>query len=145
MHWRKATERGGWPSEGRTRGRAEATAAVLAAGDATERALELAQSHHELRLELAQVLAVELHSVGPFFQAHAAPTPGAGLFVAQQFHTGPVQGVASADPVYQRGPSRCWAGTGVMYSPARPESRQFCEMCRSSECDLYWVRTQIRR
>src|SRR5581483_11939590 len=32
-----------------------------------------------------------------------------------------------------------------MYSPARPESRQFLEMCRSSEWDLYWVSTQIRR
>ena len=53
--------------------------------------------------------------------------------------------MASAEPVYQRGPSRCWAGTGVMYSPASPDSRQFCEMCRSSECDLYCVSTQIRR
>ena len=35
--------------------------------------------------------------------------------------------MASADPVYHRGPSRCCA-TGVMYSPASPDSRQFCEM-----------------
>lgn len=34
---------------------------------------------------------------------------------------------------------------GVMYSPARPDNRQFCEIWRSSECDLYWVRTQILR
>ena len=47
--------------------------------------------------------------------------------------------------MYHRGPSRCWAGTGVMYSPARPDNRQFCEMWRSSECDLYCVRTQIRK
>src|SRR6201747_51690 len=53
--------------------------------------------------------------------------------------------IASADPVYHRGPSRCWAGTGVMYSLASPESRQFCEMWRSSECDLYLLRTQIFR
>jgi ubiquinol-cytochrome c reductase cytochrome b subunit len=33
--------------------------------------------------------------------------------------------MASAEPVYQRGPRRCWAGTGVMYSPARPLNRQF--------------------
>ena len=47
--------------------------------------------------------------------------------------------------MYQRGPRRCCAGTGVMYSPASPDSRQFCEMWRSSECDLYCVSTQIRR
>ncbi len=32
-----------------------------------------------------------------------------------------------------------------MYSPANPDNRQVWEMCRSRECDLYWVSTQIRR
>ena len=50
--------------------------------------------------------------------------------------------MASAEPVNHRFPSRCWAGTGVMYSPANPESCHDCEMCRSSEWDLYWVKTQ---
>ena len=52
--------------------------------------------------------------------------------------------MASALPVYQRRPSRCCAGTVVMYCPSTLDSRQVAEMCRSSECDLYWVSTQIR-
>ena len=40
----------------------------------------------------------------------------------------PLETMASAEPVYHRGPSRCWAGTGVMYSPASPDNRQFCEI-----------------
>jgi hypothetical protein len=52
--------------------------------------------------------------------------------------------MASALPVYQRLPSRCWAGTVVMYWPRTLESRQVVEMCRSRECDLYWVSTQMR-
>lgn len=43
------------------------------------------------------------------------------------------------------GPQALLGRHRVMYSPARPDSRQFCEMWRSSECDLYWVRTQILR
>ncbi len=31
-----------------------------------------------------------------------------------------------------------------MNSPWKPDDHQVCEMCRSSECDLYWVSTQIR-
>ena len=30
-----------------------------------------------------------------------------------------------------------------MYWPSIDDSRQVVEMCRSSECDLYWVSTQI--
>ena len=52
--------------------------------------------------------------------------------------------IASALPVYQRRPSRCWAGTVVMYCPRTLESRQVWEMWRSSECDLYCVSTQMR-
>jgi hypothetical protein len=52
--------------------------------------------------------------------------------------------IASALPVYHRGPSRCWAGTGVMYCPSSDDNRHVVVMCRSNECDLYWVSTQIR-
>jgi hypothetical protein len=52
--------------------------------------------------------------------------------------------MASALPVYQRRPSRCWAGTVVMYCPSTLDSRHVVEMCRSSEWDLYCVSTQIR-
>jgi hypothetical protein len=52
--------------------------------------------------------------------------------------------MASALPWYQRGPSRCWAGTGVTYWPRMLLIRHVREMCRSSECDLYWVSTAIR-
>jgi hypothetical protein len=50
--------------------------------------------------------------------------------------------IASAEPVYQRGPSRCCAGTGVTYWPSTFDSLHVVEMCLSSECDLYCVSTQ---
>lgn len=52
--------------------------------------------------------------------------------------------IASALPVNQRLPTRCCAGTGVMYSPRKPNMRHVWLMCRSSECDLYWVSTHNR-
>ena len=52
--------------------------------------------------------------------------------------------IASALPVYQRRPSRCCAGTVVMYCPSRLDNRHVVVMCRSRLCDLYCVSTQIR-
>jgi hypothetical protein len=53
--------------------------------------------------------------------------------------------IASALPVYQRGPSRCWAGTGVTKLPSRLDIRHVVVMCRSRLWLLYWVSTAIWR
>src|SRR5580693_3759252 len=53
--------------------------------------------------------------------------------------------IASAEPVYQCGPSRCCAGTGVTKLPSSVLIRQVVEMCRSRLWLLYWVSTAIRK
>ena len=51
--------------------------------------------------------------------------------------------IASAEPENQCLPRRCCAGTVETYEPRIAGSRQVCETCRSSECDLYCVSTTI--
>ena len=53
--------------------------------------------------------------------------------------------IASALPVYQRGPRRCWAGTVVTKLLVSEDIRQVVVMCLSSEWDLYCVSTAIFR
>ncbi len=55
--------------------------------------------------------------------------------------------MASAVPRYQcSSPERCWAGSRsiISLSSACRKLQPRC-MCRSSECDLYWVTTAMRR
>ena len=90
-----------------------------------------------LDVELDHLLGVHpVHVIG------AEHDDVVGIFVVDQVQR-LVDGVggagvpARAEPLLGRDRGDVLAG--------KPDSRQFCEMWRSSECDLYCVRTQIRR
>ncbi len=83
---------------------------------------------HLRRVHAVHVIGTEDHDV-------------LGLFVGDEVHR-LEDGVGAAGV-----PARSESLLGrhrVMYSPWKPDVHHVCEMCRSSECDLYCVSTQMR-